>query len=123
MATKIEAVHADKPACPRGLAATLTRIETELEDHMQKEEQVLFPLIRTGRGSQAATPIGVLESEHRDHGRNLERLRELTDGYTIPAEACNTWHALYLGLDQLERDLMQHIHLENNVLFPRSLHG
>ena len=123
MATKVEQVHADKPTCPRKLAATLERIQGELEDHMQKEEQVLFPLVQSGRGHMAAMPVQVLETEHRDHARNLERLRTLTDGYVPPAEACNTWRALYLGLAELERDLMQHIHLENNVLFPRALRG
>jgi regulator of cell morphogenesis and NO signaling len=121
MAQKVESVHADKPGCPRGLAATLARVEVELEEHMQKEEQVLFPLIRAGRGRMTAVPIQVLESDHRDHARNLEQLRALTGGHTPPAEACNTWRALYLGLAELERELMQHIHLENNVLFPRAI--
>jgi regulator of cell morphogenesis and NO signaling len=121
MAEKVESVHSDKPACPRGLATFLRQVEGELEDHMQKEEHVLFPLIRSGRGRMASMPVQVLETEHRDHARNLERLREMTASYTAPSEACNTWRALYLGLAELERDLMQHIHLENNVLFPRAL--
>lgn len=120
-AAKVERVHADKPSCPRGLAAHIERMTEELEDHMQKEEQVLFPLIERGHGPMAAMPIQVLEHEHRDHALNLERLRALGHGYEPPPEACNTWRALYLGLAQLERDLMQHIHLENNVLFPRAL--
>jgi regulator of cell morphogenesis and NO signaling len=121
MAAKVEQVHADKSTCPRGLAAFLEQVQDELEDHMQKEEQVLFPLLRAGRGRMASMPIHVLEDEHRDHARNLERLRALTGNYTPPDEACTTWRALYLGLAELERDLMQHIHLENNVLFPRAL--
>ncbi len=121
MAAKVEQVHADKPTCPRGLAAFLERVQDELEDHMQKEEQVLFPLLRAGRGRMASMPIHVLEDEHRDHARNLERLRALTSNYAPPDEACTTWRALYLGLAELEGDLMQHIHLENNVLFPRAL--
>ena len=71
----------------------------------------------------AATPVRVLESEHEDHAQNLALLREKTDGHRAPPEACNTWRALYLGLAELERELMQHIHLENNVLFPRALRG
>ena len=120
-ALKVEAVHALKPACPRGLAAHLARMTEELEDHMQKEEQILFPLIRGGRGALAAMPVQVLESEHRDHALNLRRMRELAHDFVAPDEACGTWRALYLGLAALERDLMQHIHLENNVLFPRAL--
>lgn len=123
MARKVEAVHAEKPACPHGLAQHLEHVSEELELHMQKEEQVLFPLLRGGRGPMAAMPIGVMEEEHRDHGKNLERLRELTSGYTPPPEACGTWNALYLGLAELEREVMEHIHTENNILFPRALRG
>ena len=121
MARKVEQVHADKRSVPRGLAAHLERMAEELELHMQKEEQVLFPLLRAGRGRAASMPIQVMEMEHEDHARNLERLRELTDDYTPPAAACSTWRALFLGLAELERDLMEHIHHENNVLFPRAL--
>lgn len=120
-ARKVESVHADKPACPHGLAEHLMRLEDELEEHMQKEEQVLFPLIRAGRGALAAMPVQVLEHEHKDHALNLARTRALAHDFVLPPEACNTWRALYLGLEELERDLMQHIHLENNVLFPRAL--
>ena len=123
MARKVERVHAEKESCPRGLAEHLERIAEELESHMQKEEQVLFPLILSGQGRRAGMPIQVMEEEHADHGRNLERLRELTRTFTSPAEACGTWRALYLGLAELDEILRQHIHLENNVLFPRALRG
>lgn len=123
MALKVERVHAEKDTCPHGLARHLAALADELEQHMQKEEQVLFPLIRSGRGAMAAMPVQVMEAEHRDAGRALERTRELTDDLRPPAEACGTWRALYLGLDEFERDLMQHISLENNVLFPRALRG
>lgn len=121
MARRVEQVHGDKPSCPRGLAALLTRIAEELEQHMQKEEQILFPLLRAGHGDRAHAPIRVMEGEHEQHGANLERIRELTDGHRPPPEACGTWRALYLGLAELEADVMQHIHLENHVLFPRAL--
>lgn len=121
MARKVEEVHGDKDACPRGLAAHLERMGQELEMHMQKEEQILFPMLRSGRGHMAAMPIQVMEQEHHDAGHDLARLRELTSNYTPPAEACNTWNALFLGLAELERELKDHIHLENNVLFPKAL--
>jgi regulator of cell morphogenesis and NO signaling len=121
MARKVEDVHGAKPTCPKGLADHLQRMHAELEEHMQKEEQILFPMLRAGRGRMAAMPVGVMEEEHRDHGKNLERLRELTNGYTPPAEACGTWTALYLGLAEFEREIMEHIHTENNILFPRAL--
>ncbi|MBI5431482.1 MAG: iron-sulfur cluster repair protein YtfE [Planctomycetes bacterium] len=122
-AEKVEKVHADKAACPRGLAQHLATLIEELEDHMQKEEQVLFPMIESGRGRMASMPVQVLELEHQDHGRNLEKTRALAKDFVPPPDACGTWIALYLGLAQLERDLMEHIHLENNVLFPRALRG
>ncbi|MEZ6037882.1 MAG: iron-sulfur cluster repair protein YtfE [Planctomycetota bacterium] len=120
MAQKVERVHGDKPECPRGLAALLQRIGDELELHMQKEEQVLFPALLAGDGRLMAPAMRAMELEHDDHGRNLEQLRELTADFTPPAIACNTWRALFLGLAELELQLMQHIHLENHVLFPRA---
>ncbi|MFT7663134.1 MAG: regulator of cell morphogenesis and NO signaling [Planctomycetota bacterium] len=121
MARKVERVHAEKASCPKGLAAHLEFMHEELEAHMQKEEQVLFPLIKAGRGSMAQMPVQVMEQEHRDHGKNLERMRELAQNFEAPDEACGTWRALFLGVAELERDLMNHIHLENNILFPRAL--
>jgi len=121
LARKVEAVHAERADVPRGLATELARIGAELEEHMQKEEQVLFPMLLAGRGHMAAMPIQVMEQEHVEHGRNLERLRALAHDYAAPDDACGSWRALYLGLRELEEQLMQHIHLENNVLFPRAL--
>jgi regulator of cell morphogenesis and NO signaling len=121
LAAKVERVHAYKPACPRGVCAHLQQIGNELEQHMQKEEQVLFPMLRSGRGAMAAGPIQVMEEEHVHHGRNLAELRRLAHDFVPPPEACNTWRALYVGLAELEREVMQHIHLENHVLFPRAL--
>lgn len=121
MARKVETVHGDKASCPKGLAAHLAHIATELESHMQKEEQVLFPLFLSGRGPLAHMPVQIMEMEHVEHGQNLARLRQLAHGYQPPSEACNTWRALYLGLQDLERAVMEHIHIENNILFPRAL--
>ena len=123
MARKVEAVHRDKDTCPQGLADQLEFMAGELELHMEKEETVLFPLIRAGQRHMASFPIHAMESEHKDHGKNLEKLRALAHDYQPPADACATWQALYLGLEQLERDLMEHIHLENNALFPRALNA
>jgi len=121
MARRVERVHSDKGSCPVGLAAHLEEMLASLEEHMQKEEQVLFPMILAGRGRQTAMPISVMEDEHRDHGENLAKLRGLAHDYVAPEDACSTWRALYMGLFELERMLMEHIHIENNVLFPRAL--
>jgi len=123
MARKVERVHADKASCPHGLADHVSRMSEELVMHMQKEEQVLFPLIQSGAGRAARMPVQVMEAEHHDHARNLAKLDSLTCDYTPPPEACATWRALYLGLFELKQELMLHIHLENNVLFPKVLHG
>lgn len=121
MARRVEVRHGDKPSCPRGLAALLESMQTDVFDHLRKEEQILFPLIVAGMGARAAAPVHVMEVEHEQHRENLLALRRLTDDLTPPAEACTTWRALYLGLQQLELELMEHIHLENNVLFRRAL--
>jgi len=63
----------------------------------------------------------VMEDEHQDHGTNLAKLRQLAHEFVAPPEACSTWRALYMGLLEFERMVMEHIHLENNVLFPRAL--
>ena len=121
MAKRVETVHETKADCPHGLRDCLEQMSVELERHMQKEERILFPMICSGRGALAIMPIHVMEQEHEDAGQNLARIRELTHDFLAPEEACATWRALYLGLADFEADLMQHIHLENNVLFPRAL--
>src|SRR5690349_14377302 len=120
-ARAIERVHRAKPSCPHGLADHLEEMFEEMSDHMAKEEQVLFPMIRAGLGASAAPPIRVLRAEHEDHARRLTRTRELTADLVAPAEACATWRSLYDGLRRLESELMEHVHLENHVLFPRAL--
>ncbi len=123
-AQRVERVHASKPTCPVGLAAHLERMHEELLQHLEKEEQVLFPALRAGsRGGRVHMPIRVMTQEHDEHGVNLQRLRQLAADFRAPPEACATWRALYAGLEKLEAELMEHIHLENNLLFPRALAG
>lgn len=122
MARRVLAVHGDKdPERLGNLVSVFVHLKEELEPHMAKEEQILFPLIKDGRGGMAGGPISMMQMEHESAGAALKQLSELTNGYTVPAEACNTWRGLYHGLAALEKDLHQHIHLENNVLFPRAL--
>ncbi len=119
LARRVEAVHGDKPEAPRGLAELLEAMQAELEDHMQKEEQVLFPLMRQGGHPMIVHPIGMMRQEHEGHAEHLRALEALTDGGVPPAAACNTWRAVYAGTRKLTDDVMEHMHLENNVLFPR----
>lgn len=121
MARKVEAVHAEKESVPRGLAAHVESLSRELIDHLDKEEQGLFPQLLSGRGGTPAAAIIALEREHEDVALALQKTRALTTDLVPPAEACTTWRALYLRLDELEAELMEHVHLENNVLFRRAL--
>jgi len=119
MARRVEAVHRDSPDVPTGLAAHLEAMEAELLEHMEKEETVLFPMLKAGGTPMVRHPIGVMRDEHTSHGEQLERLMALSHDATPPPGACNTWRALYAGIAQLSDDLVNHIHLENNLLFPQ----
>ena len=94
-------------------------MEEELNAHMLKEETILFPALKSGGSPFVGQPIAVMRSEHIGHGTELDKLMQLTHDATPPAGTCNTWRALYAGVAQLNEDLINHIHLENNVLFPQ----
>jgi regulator of cell morphogenesis and NO signaling len=121
MADKVEQVHAGHELCPKGLTNKLREINNELLDHMMKEEQILFPLIKNGQGKHAGMPIKVMLHEHVLHAENLGQLRGLAQNFVAPEGACGTWRRLYQGLDQLDQELNEHINLENTVLFTRAL--
>jgi regulator of cell morphogenesis and NO signaling len=121
LARRVEARHGDKPTRPAGLAEHLERVQASVIDHLEKEEQILFPIIARGMGARAAGPVHVMELEHEHHKTDLLEIRALTDDLRPPADACTTWRALYIALQQLEQELMEHIHLENNILFRRAL--
>jgi regulator of cell morphogenesis and NO signaling len=114
----------------RAVSAVYGPMKTELDGHLAKEEMILFPLIRSlNDGAQSAAshcgsvknPIRVMWMEHDSAGDALVQLRSLTGDYTPPDDACNTFRALYFELAEMERDLHRHIHLENNILFPRAI--
>lgn len=130
MADKVARVHGDRDARLDGVTDTLRELSAELGAHTMKEERVLFPVIRqlaTQDGlpfmpfGTLANPIHAMEAEHDDAGGGLARLAELTDDFTPPDWACNTYQALLDGLHDLTLDLHEHIHKENNILFPRAL--
>ncbi|HWT08063.1 MAG TPA: iron-sulfur cluster repair protein YtfE [Roseomonas sp.] len=119
LARRVERVHADNPDVPAGLADLLATMAAELSDHMAKEENVLFPMMRRGGHPMIAQPIAMMRHEHDDHGEHLEQMDRLTHGGVPPAGACNSWRALYAGTRKLAEDLTEHVHIENNILFPR----
>lgn len=118
MARRVELVHRDSPAVPAGLADVLETLQNDMFEHMGNEENVLFPVLKSGVKGSYGQPLGQLRAEHTQHGQMLERIGALTHDATAPEGACNTWRALYNGIAQFTDDLMNHIHLENNLLFP-----
>ena len=119
LARRVEAAHAGHPAVPAGAADLLLGLAKELELHMRKEEEILFPLMRRGGHPMIGQPISVMLAEHDAAGEDLHALERLSGDFTAPADACPTWRALCVGGRKFADDLMEHIHLENNVLFPR----
>lgn len=131
MAEAVIAAHGEAHPEVRELAVVLAALRSELEAHTAKEEQVLFPAVvaleRAAGGSEPPPvgltlggPIQVMEAEHEAAGRALARLRELSGEFQPPPGACPTFRGLYHGLAELESDTHRHIHLENNILFPRA---
>jgi len=117
-----------------GLPEVFAGLRVELEMHMRKEEMVLFPAIAAYESAMQAgsplprmpfgsiaNPIRMMEAEHDSAGGALAEIRTITENYTIPEYACVTHRSLMAGLQELEQDLHQHIHLENNILFPRAI--
>ena len=119
LARRVELVHVEHAECPHGLAEHLSAMAQKLESHMRKEEVVLFPMLLGGRNVSARMPIGVMRSEHAQHGDDLRRTAVLCHDGVLPADACASWKSLYEGLDTFCRDLQAHIGLENDILFAR----
>lgn len=119
LARRVEAVHRQNPNVPAGLADLLEQVEEELASHMMKEERILFPMMLAGHGAGAGGPIAMMRHEHDDHGAHLAQIMALTGDAIPPSDACTTWRALYSGIRKFAEDLTEHVHLENNVLFPR----
>ncbi len=116
------------------LTRTFTGLRSEIEMHLMKEEQVLFPYLRQlqtyadGCGERPVihcitvlNPISQMRHEHEAAGAALARMRELTGDYAVPADGCETFRAAYEALQEMEADVHEHIHLENNILFPRAI--
>jgi len=120
-------VHGDHEPRLLEVRQVFESFNVAMTSHTQEEEEKIFPAIRQleSPGGTGVAPLkgalDKLESEHDRAGAALARFRELTDNYSPPEWACNTFRALYDGLANLERETHQHVHKENNVLFPRAL--
>lgn len=127
MATKVAHVHGAKAPFLAQVQDIVAELSADMNEHMHKEEMVLFPAIRAleegaaRHGAWIQAPISVMEQEHDQAAALVAQLRELSGSYVAPEWACGTFRALYAGLAELESELHVHVHLENNVLFPRAL--
>ena len=132
--TKVVAVHCANHPELAAVQRTFAALSSELLSHMMKEEMVLFPYIekleeaasQKRRAPQApfgsiSNPVHMMELEHESAGKTLEQIRMLSSSYTPPESACFSYKTLYSALKEFEADLHQHVHLENNILFPRAI--
>jgi regulator of cell morphogenesis and NO signaling len=130
---KVCSVHGENHPELHRLHTVFQELKHELTSHMLKEEQVLFPYIENletavRRGEPVPTPyfgtvrnpVRMMMQEHDDAGQALRDLREVSSNYQVPADGCISFRTLYQALEEFERDLHQHIHLENNIQFPRA---
>lgn len=117
-------VHGDSHAELADVAATLERIRAAVLPHLDEEEQHLFPALRGLAKGEVPTDIDKqlvsMRTDHDSLGEDLHRLRELTDGFAVPTDACAKYREMLSGLTALECDMHQHVHLENNVLLPKA---
>jgi len=131
---KVVGVHAPNHLELKELESSFDALAEELTLHMMKEERMLFPYIEqletaAKRGERPAppmfgtvkNPVRMMMMEHDSAGELLHKMRELTNGYTVPEDGCTSYKMLYQALQEFEADLHQHIHLENNILFPRAI--
>jgi regulator of cell morphogenesis and NO signaling len=134
LAQKVAEVHGDNHPETVKINDLFQDLAEELTSHLHKEEMILFPYIKKLVAAEAAggcddgacfgtiaSPISVMEAEHENAGVILKQLYSLSDGYTAPEDACNTFRVLYGKLKEFEADLHIHIHLENNILFPKAI--
>jgi regulator of cell morphogenesis and NO signaling len=133
-AQKVAQVHGAGHPELGNILAVVESVYAEMSSHMVKEEQVVFPYIKQLVNAksrqdvpQAETlqsvknPINLMEMEHELVGKNMEIIRQLANNYILPAEACATYSLLYRLLQEFEEDLHMHVHLENNILFPKAI--
>lgn len=134
LAQKVRDVHGERRPELSDVLSLVTYLANELRPHMLKEEQVLFPYVisleeAVSRGEEPPTPffgtlknpVRMMMSEHEAAGEKLAELRAITNDYALPEDACSSYRLLFEKLPELENDLHRHIHLENNILFPKAL--
>jgi regulator of cell morphogenesis and NO signaling len=131
---RLRSAHGERHPELATIAEHFDAIADELRMHMMKEEQILFPYVRALAASVAlgtaappnmfgtvANPIRMMEMEHQSAGNELEVIKALTGHFTVPPDGCATYRVCFEELAAFDRDLRTHIHLENNILFPKAL--
>ena len=131
---KVAEAHANDHPEMKEVAKIFSVVYKELKQHMMKEEEILFPyikyLIKVSKGEakfekpyfgRIGNPINLMELEHQSVGESMYRIRKLTNNYTAPFDACDTYKVCLKELKEFEEDHHKHVHLENNVLFPRAV--
>lgn len=134
IAQKVARVHGDRHPELIRLAELFSRVGNDLTLHMIKEEKILFPFIKqlahiyksggtvpVADFGKVSVPIRVMESEHEQVGGDFEIIRELTNNYQLPVDACSSYTILFKKLEEYENDLHRHVHLESNILFPKAI--
>ncbi len=128
---RVVRAHGERDARLVQLASVVSTLAVEMRDHMEKEEVVLFPMLRANESAAStgsagperlSQPIACMIAEHESAGAALASIRTLTDGFAIPRGACPTYRSMLTLLHDLERDMHVHVHKENNILFPAALH-
>lgn len=132
-ANKVARVHGKAHPELLDIQELVEETAAEMTDHMMKEEQVLFPYIKALQNAQngepaydapfgsVRNPVSMMESEHEQVGANMEQIRTLSNNYALPEGACATYSVLFRMLEEFEGDLHLHVHLENNILFPKAI--
>lgn len=131
---KIAEVHGETNPELKNIFELFYGVAGELQQHMMKEERILFPYLKCmvnpekyqnaagcGHFASVQHPINMMEHEHESAGEALRQIRALSDNFTLPAHACNTYRVTFEKLQEFEDDLHRHIHLENNILFPKAI--
>ncbi|MEP6623880.1 MAG: iron-sulfur cluster repair di-iron protein [Acidimicrobiia bacterium] len=124
---KVVGAHGDRHPELIKVCDALAELRIDLDPHLQREEQIVFPMIRalmipgTVHAESVRNPVAVLCAEHDQVGELLRGLRVRTDDYVTPPDGCASYRSFYDGLAELEADLHLHVHKENNVLFPRAV--
>lgn len=134
LANKVAHVHGDRHPEVIKVAEIFSQIAKDLGLHLMKEENILFPFVKqlaeaakSGKKVSPApfgtvkNPTQIMEMEHEQAGEDMSAIREVTNGYALPADACTSFTILYKKLQEFENDLFTHVHLENNILFPKAI--